>query len=94
LAKGRKNAPGCYFIGLIEALNERLRRGGLASNANYATHTVDQNATIMARIVGSQDEIRVFIPVLPKFIGRHRHIKFQLDLSDDAVDPALTDHDV
>jgi DNA-binding transcriptional LysR family regulator len=34
------------------------------------------------------------IPVLPEFLGRHRHIKFQLDLSDDAMDSALTDHDV
>ena len=34
------------------------------------------------------------IPVLPAFLERHRHIKMQLDLSDDAIDPALTEHDV
>jgi DNA-binding transcriptional LysR family regulator len=34
------------------------------------------------------------IPILPDFLGRHRHIKIQLDLSDDAIDPALSGHDV
>lgn len=34
------------------------------------------------------------IPVLPEFLGLHRQIKVQLDLSDDAMDSTLPDHDV
>lgn len=34
------------------------------------------------------------IPVLPEFLALHRHIKVQLDLDDDDVDPALGDHDI
>lgn len=34
------------------------------------------------------------IPLLPDFLGRYRHIKLHLDLADDAIDPALTEHDV
>jgi len=34
------------------------------------------------------------IPLLPGFLGRHRHIKVQLDLSDDLIDPALAEHDL
>lgn len=34
------------------------------------------------------------MPLLPDFLERHRHIKLQLDLADDAIDPALTEHDV
>lgn len=34
------------------------------------------------------------IPLLPQFSARHPHIKCQLNLSDDAIDPALIEHDV
>lgn len=34
------------------------------------------------------------IPLLPDFVARHPHIKIQLDLSDDLIDPALAEHDV
>lgn len=34
------------------------------------------------------------VPLLPEFLGRYQQIKVQLDLVDDAVDPALVDHDV
>jgi len=34
------------------------------------------------------------IPLLPNFLESHPHIKIQLNLSDDAIDPSLTDHDV
>lgn len=34
------------------------------------------------------------IPLLPEFSARHPQIKCQLNLSDDAIDPALTEHDV
>ncbi|MBA4788207.1 MAG: LysR family transcriptional regulator [Rhizobiales bacterium] len=34
------------------------------------------------------------IPLLPGFVARYRHIRIQLDLSDDLTDPALADHDV
>jgi DNA-binding transcriptional LysR family regulator len=34
------------------------------------------------------------VPLLPDFLGRYRHIKVQLDLSDDIIDPALADHDI
>jgi DNA-binding transcriptional LysR family regulator len=34
------------------------------------------------------------IPLLPEFLGQHSQVKVQLDLSDDTIDPALTDHDV
>jgi len=34
------------------------------------------------------------IPLLPGFLQRHPRIKVQLDLSDDAIDAALADHDI
>ena len=34
------------------------------------------------------------IPVLPEFLGLHPQIKLQLDLSDDAMDSTLPNHDV
>jgi DNA-binding transcriptional LysR family regulator len=34
------------------------------------------------------------IPVLPEFLGSHSQIRLQLDLSDDAMDSTLPDHDV
>jgi len=34
------------------------------------------------------------IPLLPGFLARYRHIRVQLDLSDDLTDPALADHDL
>lgn len=34
------------------------------------------------------------IPILPEFLGRYRRIKVQLELSDDAIDSALGDHDI
>jgi DNA-binding transcriptional LysR family regulator len=34
------------------------------------------------------------VPLLPEFLGLYRHIKVQLDLSDDIIDPALADHDI
>lgn len=34
------------------------------------------------------------IPLLPEFLARHPHIKVQLDLSDDVIDPALAENDI
>jgi DNA-binding transcriptional LysR family regulator len=34
------------------------------------------------------------IPLLPGFLAQHSSISVQLDLSDDAVDPSLSDHDL
>jgi DNA-binding transcriptional LysR family regulator len=34
------------------------------------------------------------VPLLPAFLGRYRHIKVQLDLSDDVIDPALAENDI
>jgi DNA-binding transcriptional LysR family regulator len=34
------------------------------------------------------------VPLLPDFLRRYRHIKVQLDLSDDVIDPALAENDI
>ncbi|MDF2997227.1 MAG: transcriptional regulator [Xanthobacteraceae bacterium] len=34
------------------------------------------------------------VPLLPPFLRRYRHIKVQLDLSDDVIDPALAENDI
>lgn len=34
------------------------------------------------------------VPLLPDFLRRYRHIKVQLDLSDDIIDPALAENDI
>jgi len=34
------------------------------------------------------------VPLLPDFLGRYRQIRVQLDLSDDIIDPALSEHDI
>ena len=34
------------------------------------------------------------VPLLPEFLARYHHIKVQLDLSDDVIDPALAENDI
>lgn len=34
------------------------------------------------------------IPILPEFLALHRHLRVQLDLDDDVIDPALAGHDI
>ena len=38
--------------------------------------------------------LQKLIPLLPDFLGRHTLVNLQLDLSDDAIDPSLSRHDV
>jgi DNA-binding transcriptional LysR family regulator len=38
--------------------------------------------------------LQKLVPLLPEFLGRHKLVNIQLDLSDDLIDPNLSQHDV